>query len=430
MFAPSHTVLLVTRQMLARIDLTGKRRPKVKQIWSQPGFDYESILPELNRALKLGPRPGCITVVSPDYWTDVLAIPSDVLAIAGEQEVLQALALEAEVDSGLSAFESRTSALLLEANTIDEKSWCVTQISNPHIRELTQIAKSFGTLLFAAAHPVVAELAVIGSATAAQASEGIQSWRDLSNVTQEQLEAFANNWANCLGLNPRHPLLVGSVGTPTMSQPMAWTASLAVFAFGGCGLWHWQTQQCLASAAQTIERLEKKQSQLDSTETALKAAEAKLAKLQADVAKAQTVKQITARQLDIATSMHAQNNHRWVALIDALAASTDGRCWVKTIESTSVQTVVQGVAIDSAAAHQFAGQLESLLLGSGWYATPAATAPSTNNLVEFRIELNATEKPTQANQPSEVTVVPNASTAIDLADARSMRDPFEGASHE
>lgn len=420
MFAPSHTILLITRQVLARIDLAGKRRPKVKQIWSQPGSDYGALLPEVVRALKLGPRPGSLTVVSPDFWTDILSLPADVLAIAGEHEMLQALALEAEVESGLSAFESRCGAFPLRAAGVDDKSYCVSQVANATLREFESVAKSNGTLLFGTSHPIAAQLSSMVDVTVEQATELLECWRDPASIPDEKLNELAVCWAKCIGLNPRMPLLVSTVEAPVTAQSVTWTASLALLAFGGCGLWHWQSQQCLASATLAIERLEKRQSQVDSIEAALKAAESQTLKLGSEVAKAQSARQATERQLDIAASMHAQRNRRWIALIDALAESTDGSCWVQRLESTSVQTVVHGIAIDNAAANRFAGQLERLLQGSGWQTMPAATVLAQNNLVNFQIVLHAKRKPTDSDaathfSSNSVTSPAKDATSIFLA---------------
>ena len=261
MFAPSHTLLLITRQVLARIDLTGKRRLKIKQVWTQSSCDYEVLTSELDRALKLGPRPGRLTVLSPDYWTDVLSIPADVAAIANANETLQALALEAEVDSGLSAFDSRTAAIRLDSKNTDDSQWCTTQIPDTQLRELSDFAKSHRTRFLAAAHPVTAQFALLDTATAEQVTAWLQQWREQTEFTADQLAELAEQWANCLALTPRCPLLIEEVDSAATSQPFAVTASLALLAMGGCALWHWQTQQCLASAAQAIEALEKKQNQ-------------------------------------------------------------------------------------------------------------------------------------------------------------------------
>ena len=63
MFAPSHTILLITSQVSARIDLAGKRRAKVKQIWSLPSVGYEDPFTQRRASLEAwtttGPLNGC-----------------------------------------------------------------------------------------------------------------------------------------------------------------------------------------------------------------------------------------------------------------------------------------------------------------------------------------------------------------------------------
>ncbi len=404
MFAPRHTLLLITRQVLARIDLTGKSRLHVKQIWTQPSCDYDVLAPEIERALKLGPRPGRLTVISPDYWTDILSIPSDVVAIASESETLQALALEAEVDSGLSAFDARTAAVRLSSSNSDDSQWCVSQIADVQLRWLSEFAKSSKTRFNAAAHPVAAQLALIENVSVEQTAELLQRWREQTEFSVEQVAELAQAWSVCLASTPRSPLLLSELEVVTASQPLALTASLALLAFSGCGLWHWQSQQCLASATQAIETLEKTQSQHESTDAAMKSAEGRVAQLQLDVTKNQTARQTTERQLEIAAATHAQNNQRWVALVDALAQLADGSCWVQKLESTPFHTVVHGLAIDIAAANRFAGRLEHALQSSGWKTIPAKSSVTSNGLVAFDVVLEAKMKPKGSTVAVDVAI--------------------------
>ncbi len=418
MFLPSHTLLLITRQVLARIDLTGKRRLRVKQIWTHPSCDYDVLTPEINRTLKLGPRPGRLTVISPDYWTDVLSLPTDVVSIASLSETVQALALEAEVDSGLSAFESRTAAIPLASSNADDSQWCVTQVADAQLRELSQIAKFNKTQLLGAAHPVAAQLASIENANAEQAVELLQCWREQTEFTTEQVAELARAWSICLASTTRSPLMIGEIEGAATTQPIALTASLALLAFGGCGLWHWQVQQRLSSAKLAIEVLEKKQSQHDATDAALKSAEASIAQMRMDLSKTQAARQTTERQLELAAATHTQQNQRWVALVDALSQLADGSCWVQRLESTPVQTIVHGLAIDVASANRFAGRLESALQHSGWTTIPAKTLVTPNGLVTFDVVLEAKLKP---NVPQTTTgISPVAANGNSMKDAVSI----------
>lgn len=416
MFTHRHTILLITRQVLARIDLTGKRRLSVKQIWTQPSCDYDSIQSEVLRTLKLGTRrPTHVTVVSPEFWTDVLSVPADVATIAKENEINQALALEAEVESGLSAFDSRTIAFKIpdrdERN--EDGQWCVTQVANAQLRELSHTLRKAGTRLHGIAHPLVAQLAAAKSLSVEGVQELLRPWREKTEFTEVAMATLATDWAACLTLRPKFPMLMmAQAEALSNAQPIALSASLALLAAGGCGCWHWQSEQCLAATTQAIERLEKQHSQQEATEAALKNAEASVVQLRQEVLKAQSVRQTVERQLQLAGATHSLHNRRWSALIDALAASAAANCWVKKIESHSVQTVVHGLALDQAAANGFAGRLELALNGSGWRTAPATTAVSPHNLVAFQIVLKAKLKPDEPVVNPEISSSTPAQIAI------------------
>ena len=423
MFTRCHTILLITRQVLARIDLTGRNRLSVKQIWTQPSCDYDAIQSELSRTLKLGTRrPSHVTVVSPEFWTDVLSVPADVATIAKENEINQALALEAEVESGLSAFDSRTIALKIHDR--DERNedcqCCVTQVANAQLRELSHTLRRAGTRLHGIAHPIVAQLAAAKNLSVEGVQELLRPWREKTEFTEAAMATLATDWAACLTLNPKFSMLMlAEADALSNAQPIALSASLALLAAGGCGWWHWQSEQCLAASTQSIERLEKQHSQQGATEAALKNAEASLVQLRQEVVKAQSVRQNVERQLQLAGATHSQHNRRWSALIDALAESAAANCWVQKIESHSMKTVVHGLALDQAAANGFAGRLELALNGSGWRTAPATTAVSPHNLVAYQIVLKAKSKPDEpvvnpeisSSKPVQISIVASTDLA-------------------
>ena len=415
MFNHSHTILLITRQVLARIDLRGKRRLSVKQILTAPSGDYDTILPEVLRALKLGTRrPGRVTIISPDFWTDLVSIPADVAAIASENEIKQALALEAEVGSGLSAFDSRTSVLRIvgENDGTGDYQWCVSQVPNGNIQELSRTLRTFDTKLHGVAHPIAAQLTSSERISIETVQGLLDIWRDQATLGADALHTIVTDWAECLSQNPPHPMLMlGESESTHTSQPIALTASLALFAAGGCGLWHWQTQKSLILTTYAIERLEKQHSQYEATEASLKNAEASIVQLRQEVTKTQASRQAAERQLQLAGALHSQHNRRWLALVDALAESASENCWVQKLESDSVQTVVHGLGLDNAAANGFAGRLELALKGSGWRTAPAATDVSPHNLIAFKIVLKAMLK------SDEPTVNPGISLKRSLSAA-------------
>jgi hypothetical protein len=420
MFNHCHTILLITRQVLARIDLRGRKRLSVKQIWTVPGCDYDDILLEVPKAVRLGVRPaGRVTIVSPDFWTGILNIPKDVVDIANDNEIKQALALEAEVDSGISAFESRTmAARLAQEERHDECHWCVTQVQLKFFQELSGTLRTLGTKLHSVAHPVAAQLFHANSVSVETVQGHIDSWREPVTFTDAELQQIATDWATCVAQTPAHPLLmlVERDSEAAHSQSVALKASVALLVAGGCGLGHWQTQKSLGTTTQAIEQLEKQQSQREAMEAALKNAEASVTQLGQEVLKTQAARLAAERQIQLAGAVHSLHNRRWLALVDALAASASETCWVQKLESNPTQTVVHGMAIDNAAASSFAAKLELALKGSGWRAAPAATSPSPHDLIEFKIVLQAAQKLDEASASSGIAfkrVLPDSS--IDLA---------------
>ncbi len=392
-----HTILLITRQVSARIDLSGRKRLSVKHVWTGPGCDYDNILPAVPRALKLGTRrAGQVTVVSPDIWTGVLSLPTDVAAIASENEVFQALALEAEVDSGISAFESRTNAMRIEdADRSDESLWCVSQLALRNLQELSNALRTLGSHLHSVAHPMAAQLVRSEHVSVAMVESLLDSWRDSIAMDAEGIQELASVWADCLSLTPAHPLLMmAELDSAVAKTPSAALAiSLALLAAGGCAVWQQQVQKNLAMTTQSIEKFEKQQSQREATEAALKSAEASAAQLRQEILKTQANRLAAERQLQLAGATHMLHNRRWSALLDGLAEAASDGCWVQKIESSSVQTIVHGLAIDNAEANGFAGRLELALKGTGWRAIPAATSQTAKGLIEFKIVLKATLKP-------------------------------------
>ncbi|MDX1925588.1 MAG: hypothetical protein SFV81_03665, partial [Pirellulaceae bacterium] len=201
-------------------------------------------------------------------------------------------------------------------------------------------------------------------------------------------------WAVCISQTPAYPLLMLSEieSNTAKSQPVL-TATLALLSAVGCGLWHLQTQKSLAMTTQSIEHFEKQQSQREATEAALKSAEASVTQLRLEVQNNQATRLAAERQIQLAGTVHSLHNRRWLALVDALAESASENCWVQKLESSAVQTVVHGLALDNTAANGFAGRLELALKGSGWRATPAATSLTSHNLIAFKIVLSAILKP-------------------------------------
>ena len=427
MFAPSHSLLINTGKVLARVDLAGKRRVRVANLWCCPSHDSMSPVAVVTHALKLSPRrPGRVWVLSADFWTEAVTLPADLSAMLSGDELIQALALEAEADSGHSAFESRTAALRIEepnqTPAVGEGRWWVTQVSLSDLDSMSSALGDCGARLGGVAHPAAAQLIAnqrpttpagktqgteaacqsvdFGSALGRDASS-LEAWRDsspLMNLDCERdhdearraLEQLALQWANCFSSRVSPSLVITATRAPlSQRQQVAVGAALVLLTACGCAAMHWHTLRTIEQSQNVVARLEEEQAAQDKTIAALKSSELRINQIRTDVSKAQMHRQKLERDLALAEATHAQQGLRWVALLDALSQSTENDCWLQRLESKPAQAVLSGLAIDNSAAHRFASALEYSLRGSGWVVLPAETRLGAGDLVAFKIVLEA-----------------------------------------
>ena len=180
------TLLLITRQTLARIDVVPGSNPKVLRHWQRTRFESESLATLVDATCRLGKRkPGTVVVLADQFWNGVVGLPHEIVAGIGGSELLQAIALECESYSGISAFESTTAACPIHQDASGDKRWWVTQIANADIRAIIDAVQQCGGTLVGLANPASARLplslATNDNRHAADSSPGsvwksVQSW--------------------------------------------------------------------------------------------------------------------------------------------------------------------------------------------------------------------------------------------------------------
>ncbi len=121
MFGAKLTLIVLTSQRLARIDLAGpRRRLRVERAMSCPRNASSELAASVAIAYRLGELPSAkrspfalgaphsrsVIVLSDDIWNDSIQLPLDVTVLLQENELQQALALEAENYSGIPALQS------------------------------------------------------------------------------------------------------------------------------------------------------------------------------------------------------------------------------------------------------------------------------------------------------------------------------------
>ena len=151
------TLLLVTQAQLARIDVVGGASPRVKGVWTLDRIPGESLATLADGLLRAGPKKlGDVWLFSHEFWTGVVHLASDIAGVLEGDELDQAIALEAETYSGISAFESRLGVKALPRDGSGEARWWVTQIAQRDWRDVDQVVKQRGGTLSGMGHPSLA----------------------------------------------------------------------------------------------------------------------------------------------------------------------------------------------------------------------------------------------------------------------------------
>ena len=427
MFASSHTLLINTGKMVARIDLAGTRELRVLNVWTRPCNETLSAIALVSNALKLSPRrAGRVWVLTSELWFESVTLAADVSALLSGAQLDQALALEAEADSGVSAFESRLAALKIEtasSNIGDDGRWWVTQLSVSEFDQLSEAVRENGARLYGVAHPAAAYM-MLAATTAiddnarvvASPQPSPHAWCEHAPVmtideNSDELtstaawHALASEWAICLARRPPLPLVIAAARQPlSRNQEIALGLTLLLVTGCGCAANYWRTQQQIAQASSAIAQLEQQQTSHEKLLTSFNSGEARVAQMRQEVSKARAHRDKLARDLAAANATHSQQSLRWVALLDALVEAGNSDCWLQKVESKPTQAVLTGIALNNAAAHRFASGLERSLRASGWVVLPAETKLEANQLVTYRVVLEARFTPADNSTDSHLSI--------------------------
>lgn len=151
------TLLLITQSQLARIDVAGGKSVRVKDVWTRDRIPGESIATLTDAAIRLGPdKTGDVWVFSSEFWTGEVQLAGDVAAALGDDELEQAIALEAETFSGVGAFDSRLGLKPLPKDAGGDARWWVTQIPQSDWHEVNQVIQQFRGKLAGMGHAALA----------------------------------------------------------------------------------------------------------------------------------------------------------------------------------------------------------------------------------------------------------------------------------
>jgi hypothetical protein len=421
-FASHQTLLIVTPDIVARADYRGVLRPKLHALWSElknaNSADSLSLTESLTQAANLGPkRIGNVSIICSQFWTEIVSLPIDVVAVASSTELNRALVLEAEFESGLSALASRVACVPVEAKSStasNTRDFLVTQISDSHWSELESAIQTMGGKLQRLAHPAAVQVAQ-NSSSLTEVYRQQTLWSERGNFSPELLDDLLNAWLTIIASPAESAACcLYSIKQRSVREELTLSCLLAMACCTVCWFWHRHTHESLTQLNSTNERLEQRQQTRDETLVAIQKTQSQLAKLEKDLAEGESGRRNIEKLIHTASTVQGLQNQRWSRLLVSLSINAQD-CWLQRIESDAKQTRLHGLATDSSQAHKFAARLETSLSGLGWILQPAATQELPSGICEFTIALQQVHAGGgQLLNPTEIVqlVAPNASVEM------------------
>lgn len=413
------TLLIVTPHIIARADYLGGRRPKLQALWSESA-DKNSANPltlreSLTQAANLGTkRIGKVSIICTQFWTEIVSLKVDVVAVASATELSRALAFEAELESGTSALASRVACVPLQDESpiaSNSRDFLVTQVSDAQWSELESAIQFMGGMLQRLAHPAAVQIA--------QKSLGLTEvhrqkalWSEPGNFSPGLLDELLQDWLPIItSPSENSACCIYAVKQRSVRKELALSFLLAMACCTFCCFWHRHTHESLTKLICTKERLDQRHRTRDETLVAIQKAQSQIAKLEKDLAEAESGRRNIEKLIHTASTVQDLRNQRWCRLLESLSINAQD-CWLQRIESDTNQTSLHGLATGSSQAHAFAARLETSLSELGWILQPAATQELPSGLCEFTIVLQQVHAGTgQSRTATEVVqlVAPNGS---------------------
>lgn len=432
---PSHTLVLVLDSLVARIDFEGWRKPRLGQVWtqalsssltsSQPASATPGLPSAVAQGLRLGPKPAKnVSVASTHFWTDILQLPLEVVSLATDNEIGQALALEAEMESGISPFDCQVAWHRL-GGQLDGESFCTTQVSNSLMSELQKTVHSQGSRLCRVSHPIARDL-LGGTWAADRLLENLGNWRQMDHSKKLSsgfgegepgwIQEFASDWARLIRLPAsRAPMLIDLHPDSGAVRVMVESGLIAAATILGASFWHFQTRLHVSQVEQSIQQYEQQLAQYDREVSESEKLESQLVRFRKQSQATQEARRQAEQRSRWAAQVAARENARWSLLLDSMAQCS-GECWVQRVDSTDQSTELSGMAPSQSAAHTFAARMAESLHGSGWFVAPAETQPLPSGLFQFRIALVPQDDWDWQHPPASPEVVQHSDVQASGAD--------------
>ena len=401
MFGAKITLIVLTGQRLARIDLAGpRRRLRVERVMHCPATASSELAASVAIAYRLGESAGnsrfklpsrhgqrSLIVLSDDVWHDALSLPLDVTVLLQPAELQQALAIEAENQSGINAFSSRIASRRLvdiSSNLLDMSSnysstttWWAAQVAHSDLASMSVAAKACGVRFLGATHPQALWLA--------ERREPMPFVLD----DPQSLRQFGDAWAHALSGDGLE-LLVRPESQQSPQTRITWLQTAAALATTLVCAYAYQSQWSKwQSIVAKTEQYQQSLSDYEATTSQLRSAEAKLQQARQKLSQAEAIR---VSQLFVAQGKELNPERSpdadWLSLFNALALHTPDECWIESWRRQDQHTILVGRALTAQAVHELASRLEPTLNQHGWQLNAPLLNQTDQGLLQFQLPLH------------------------------------------
>ena len=391
---PNYTLVLITDSLLARVDVRVRAKLTIDSVETIAISENASLATLIESALAMGPkRTSPVWLFSNRFWTGTISIPSDLHELANGDELKQAALLEAEMQSGIPAFQSKVVMTRIKKDPHGDPQYWVTQALDTELEEMEQA--------FCLSKTKWAGIAHIANHCPTNPSESMDaiepspvSELEVRHWAEEAVKELSAKIATRPYFAP--PVKVLSTKTQTLLASVA--ASLVVLV---CAFVYLRDKNALQHIEQLSSNASKQNESVEALSRQLQKAELNVVenrkKLQDEQARFYTLR----KEFELSRFNQSLISGHCANLIDAIANSANADSWLQSIESNAAKSTLKGLSLNEESAHRFASGLEQQPKLIGHTVSPAQITPLENDLIQFSIVVElaaATESPQQSKE--------------------------------
>jgi hypothetical protein len=391
---PNYTLVLITDSLLARVDVRVRAKVSIDSVETKGFAEHESLATLVESALAMGPkRTNPVWLFSNRFWTGTIRIPSDLHDLAIGDELCQAALLEAEMQSGIPAFQSQVAMTRIKKDPHGDPQYWVTQALDTELEEIKQAFCLSKTKWAGIAH-ITNHCPTNLSENEAAIEPSLDGELDVRNWAEEAVKNLSAKIATRPYFAP--PVKVLSLKTQALLASVV--ASLVLLA---CDFVYLQDRNALQNIEQLSSNASKQNDSVEALSRQLQKAELSLDENRKKLQDEQTRFETLRKEFELSRFNQSLISGHCANLIDAIANSADADSWLQSIESNAAKTTLKGLSLNEASAHRFASGLEQQPKLIGHTVSPAQITPLENDLIQFSIVIDlatATESPQRSKE--------------------------------